>query len=56
MYFYTVEENYAKDGMRLDVGIASGVVSALTNGQIWKAFWCFSCLNCFARTKTLHSV
>jgi len=28
MYFYTVEENYAKDGMRVDVGIASGVVSA----------------------------
>jgi hypothetical protein len=28
MYFYIVEENYAKDGMRLDVGIASGVVSA----------------------------
>lgn len=29
MYFYTVEENYAKDvGMRLDVGIGSGVVSA----------------------------
>lgn len=36
MYFYTVEENYAKDGMRLDVGIASGVESACLDRSMAK--------------------